>query len=775
MATPFTVFRKYTGVMMVVLCALLIFSFVIADSIGNWGDSQAAATARAQNAVVHWKGGSLNERQIEEAIRHRRVLAEFQRQVYILGTRDAMAAGAGDLPLRIRPLQLPDSYQQGVERDVVQTKIFAQRAQEAGMVVSDEMVIDYLRGLGRDRVSNSQMRTIMSGMQVGAGRRATIKFVFDLLREAILAKNYLTSHQYTFETVLPAERWDDWLRVNDRVVVEAAAVMTDDYIDQVAEPTDGELAEFFAEYQDRTPTPDVLPNYGNIELPSPKPAFATPERVKLQYVVANFDAFAERLADEVTEEEIAQYYEENKESFVEADKALFGDESLFDDDSDSDTDTPSEDPAAKDAATQDATKETEEATEEKSSTELETEQDTSNPLRDSSSEATSPAEDQSRATKPRSPFRLVALTDEEKEASEASGAEEEAAEEAAEEEEGDAKGTNLSYQPLEEVSDEIRRVLAQGKAAEKMRELMFGLKRELDDTYAEYFDATLDAADAKAEPPATPSELTDLSPLASDNGLLHKTTEAISMIDLRGETLGRSVNADETAAQPLPLWIIAFREGEIDLHEPVVTYDLDGNLYLSILTERFDRVTPELKDVRDKVVAAWKRQQAAILAEAAAKTLATKARDSGLSLETYFAKEQGGENKAEAGTVVETDPFSFLTIGNISPTTGEVRLRLSQPEPLVAPGPDLLEAVFDLEPGDVGAALNHDQSIVYLLRVSARLQSEDALRSQFLTEGDRWFGMPAMIRSRIRSAATALVGDLLENVELVWDRPADSP
>ena len=87
----------------------------------------------------------------------------------------------------------------------------------------------------------------------------------------------------------------------------------------------------------------------------------------------------------------------------------------------------------------------------------------------------------------------------------------------------------------------------------------------------------------------------------------------------------------------------------------------------------------------------------------------------------------------------------------------------------------MLAAVFDLQPGDVGTALNHDHSIAYLLRISARLQSEDALRAQFLSEGDRWFGLPDMMRTRINSSARALAGDLLDSVEIVWERPADSP
>ncbi|TWT90597.1 periplasmic folding chaperone [Pseudobythopirellula maris] len=808
MATPFTVFRKNTGLMMAILCALLMFSFVLADPLAQYaaGGRDGAGPDRSLEVVATWDGGRVTERQLSELVMHRRILALFQQRVLQIGYQSALAAGVQDPRLTIRPLDLPESNEQGVERDVVQTKVFAERAAEAGMVVSNEMIVDYLRALGFSRVSNQQMREILSGMNSRSGRKATIEFVFDLLREAMLARNYTASHQYQFETVLPEQRWTDWLKVNNRVAVEAAGLKASDFVDQVDEPSDSELAAYFEEYRERVPQPDFLREYG-VELPSPTPAFCTPKRVTLQYVKADFNQFADRVSDGITDAQIAAYYEENKESFVRADLGLFGEAGLLDDTDDAPSDATAEQEPGADEETVDdeiASEEepatdsaTEQAPEEEQATEpqttepqSDTEGDTADSeLQEAAEQSDTPETEQSGAVRRRSPFRLVAAQLEDDAAPSADSPagsdgdsagdnnatdesdtdEDEAGSESASEEQEEASN---SYQSLDEVRDEIRRRLAEELAMQRMAEVISELYNKLDTSYNEYFSAQLDAEDDGVEKPEPPAELADLTAVAKEHGLIYETTTPLSVQELRETEVGRSGDADQSASQPTPLWLVMMHpEFNKDIFEPVSTYDLAGNRYLVMKIEETERSVPELEDVRDEVVRAWKLDKAADLALAKAEELAKEAQDSGKPLANFFADSA----EAPAGVeVVDTDPFSFLTFGNVSQTTGEATLRLSTPEPLVAAGPDLLEKVFDLGEGEIGAALNHDHSIAYVLRVSQRMEPLEQMRSSFLVEGDRWFGLPATIRSRYREARIALLTDLLENSGLEWNRDPDT-
>lgn len=769
MATPLSAFSKYSGALMAVMCVLLMFSFVIGDPLMQYANGGSSGSSRGGDAVATWKGGKINERQLEQAVVHRNILAAFQQEVYALGARDAMKDGVQDLGLRIQPISLPRNREEGVERDVVSMKIFAERAREAGMVVGDEMVIDYLRALGRDRVSNDQMREVLSRMNVG-GKRATISFIFDLLREAMLANNYRNSYAYAFQTILPEERWEDWKTVNERVVVEAAPLRIEPFVAEAPEPTDAELREYFEKYRNRTPSTETLLG---VELPSALPAFATAPRVKLSFLRADFNAVVEQVSGEVTDEQIAAFYEANKESFIQADRALFGDDSFFgsggltaDEPTSNDDEAQDAEPAAEDSAAEDAPTEDGPATD-SAETEMSEEaappadgEESTNPLR--SGEAVEEEEEEEEAP--------------EEEATEPSATDAPATDDAAAESDAadDAEADDNSvYQPLEEVKEEIRRRLAIELAVERITEKMNRVKRGLEDSFYAYEDNLLRAADSKdkAKKPPVPAALTDLKPLAEAEQLELAEVDQASQFELRDTPVGRSFIPDASTNTALPVWYLAFRADDLPLYQPLLTRDAEGNNYLTLVTERYPGKTPELEEVRDQVVAAWKREKAAELALKKAEELAKEASEKGGSLTDFFA---GMENSpVAAGDIKETDAFSFLTIGRVAPSSRQVPLMLSQPEPLIAPGPALMEGVFDLKPGEVGAELNHDRSIAYVLRIAERIGSENELRREFLRDGDRWLGSEALIRSRAQSKVMALVGNLLEESGLEWERTPD--
>ena len=124
--------------------------------------------------------------------------------------------------------------------------------------------------------------------------------------------------------------------------------------------------------------------------------------------------------------------------------------------------------------------------------------------------------------------------------------------------------------------------------------------------------------------------------------------------------------------------------------------------------------------------------------------------------------------------MVRTDPFSWLTGGEVSRITGEQQpLRLSEPEGIVAAGPEFMAYVFDLEDGKAGATLNHDHSIAYVVRVADHQLSPDALRTAYLAEANTWPALGSMIGARMRSASERLLGDVTSAADVKWQRPHD--
>jgi hypothetical protein len=482
-------------------------------------------------------------------------------------------------------------------------------------------------------------------------------------------------------------------------------------------------------------------------------------------MLAEFDKFIGKLEDEVSDDEIEKYYEDYKDpNFIRADSGIavgIGEATTTDAPQDaesgaaSDTSQP---PAATDSAA--PADESTPATENGSSDiralrgsnfRLTAFQQEDQPSDEAAETDTSPDDASSAAT---------ATTDES--SADASNAAKSTSDTPSLPATADKKP--VEYQPLEEVRDQIRRQLAEQKVNDRLRELLGGLESELHAVYTNYLGKVFDAEATGKPVPAPPTELADFAALAEKNGLESGQTGPVSFLELRDLPIGKSVTADENNYRFV---LLAFSR-ELEPYQPVALFDLDGNRYLALKSSDTPGKVPTLDEVRDEVVRAWKMQQAAELALKHAEEVAQKAQASGSWLGDYFANDKNIQ-------VVRSDPFSWLTSGNVSPRTGMAEsFRLSQPEGIVAPGPDFMREVFDLKGTNVGAALNHDRTIAYVLRVVEHQDTEQQLRQAFLSEANYWYGLQVMTQSHMQQAGRVLVNDFMDNVyEVDWKRKAD--
>lgn len=770
MASPFRLFRKYQKTLLVIAGVILMFVFVVGDSLMKYvrhaADGGGNAASRQPGAVaVRWDGGKLTNAELNDLVMQRLVVNGFLGAIVAEGQRAALERGIQPPPLRVEMISGPERPQEGVERDVVRVRIFADAARAVGMDVSDEHLVRYLTELGRGMVTPERIRQIVARLNIG-GHSAPIDYVLDAVREELLARNYLASYTFAFDTVLPEERWKDWLRVNDRVVVEAAAIPVETFLAKVPDPTDAELKEFFEQYRNREWMPDRV---AGVEMPSPIPGFAIPRKVELQFLRADFDQFLAKVENEVSDEEIEKFYEDNKDPyFIKVDTGLLDGDDATTESSDAtstgdvgqsvtDGDSDSFDAGANSnaAATEDAESAEEAAPVDEGASEQAVDTEPG--------ESDAPSSDAEKSSlnggAARSPFQLVAFAEGDESDSPAVEA---TADAAATPSTSAARSTE--FQPLEDVKDEIRRQLAQIKVNEQLGEMMGKLETELSASHAKYFSAVLDAEAAEEDPPPPPPDLADLTPLAEQYGLEYTKTEPISFLQLRELPIGASATS-EGNAPPFAVYVLS---REVELYQPIATFDLDNNRYLAMKTNDTPERVPELDEIRDEVVRAWKMQQAANLALKEAEAQAKEAQASGASLKEVFEGE-------ESVTVTTTDPFSWLTIGSISRQTQQVQsFRLSEPDGLVAADNSVLRTIFELGEGEVGAVLNHDRSIAYVVRVVEHETTVPELRQQFLSEADNWYGLPAMARDHARFAVGVLLSDMLASADIDWVRPPDA-
>ncbi len=760
MASPFRTFRKYQKTLIAVAGVVLMFVFVIGDPLSQYlrGGPAPSGTGLSPNDVaVKWDNGQLTNAELNQLVIQRLVVNGFIRQVEAVGRYAAEEAGAEPQPLRVDMIVGPEKPNQNVERDVLRVHLFADAARKAGMAISDEYVVNYLLQLGRGYVSVDQIRQILAGLNVG-NRRTSSDFVLDALREEMLARNYMASYLYALTTAMPEQRYRDWLNVNDRVVVEAAAISAESLLADVPEPSEAELVTFFNDYKDFQAIPD---QQWGIELPPQNPGFAIPRKVAVQYLMADFNQFLAKVEDEVTDEEIEKFYEDNKDPyFIRA-------ASVLDDSAVQGTDAAS---GALFEKTESENAGPDDYREPKIDLDAESGSDAAGDqpaVPDSNDESSHlPGRDNS--------FRLAAFADDAPvggavpdEASEPLDADEGAVPAAESSSDAPDEPTEKpkEFQPLDEVRDEIRREIAQAKVTQQLEQLMGNLYTELGESYTEFFGASLDAEASGKELPLPPSKLADLLPLAQKHSLVYQKTNPASMVELRDTPVGKSVRPDESN---LPFYYSVFGR-DVELYQPIASYDLDNNRYLAMKTEDIPGKVPTLEEVRDDVVRAWKMRKAGELALKRAEELAKQAQETGASLADTFADDKAIE-------VTKTDPFSYLTVGTISRDTQQVQsFRLSEPDGIVAAGPDFMEQIFNLKDGEVAAAPNHNKSIAYVVRIAEHQNSPEELQQAFLAEADNWYGVEAMARGRFQTAFRVVLADMLESVGVVWERDPDVP
>ena len=164
-----------------------------------------------------------------------------------------------------------------------------------------------------------------------------------------------------------------------------------------------------------------------------------------------------------------------------------------------------------------------------------------------------------------------------------------------------------------------------------------------------------------------------------------------------------------------------------------------------------DPKVPELDEVRDEVVKAWKLDQARPLARKRAEELAKQARTNPKDLSAALSGQTvTGKPDGTAVAVRQSGKFSWLTTPRNVPQfdfNSAGRVQLSTIDAVPGANYEFMETVFEkLQPEEIGVAANQDRTAFYVVQPIDRDGSgtgptaeiaTQALQQQFLGEGRR--------------------------------------
>ena len=771
---PFKFFRKHQKAMLAVTGILAMIAFVFLDPLMGY----LGGGGTPQNpAVVSTQYGTLREADLQRMVQMRSILNQFLMRAYEL------AYTAGGRPTAF-PLMRQDARGAVGEELVVRQMLMARRAEELGFHVSDQAINQYLQQLTGGVVSSDQLRQVVQGAHVG-NRPVTMDTIFEALREEMLASELEKTYEVS-TAVTPAQSWEFFTRLNDRLVAEVMPVPVEDFIGEVPDPSEAELQAFYNEYKDRYLLPDLA---SGVELQSATPGFRQPPRARFTYVKADYDEIVDRSAAEISAEEVAEYYEANKRQFVRP--QLLGEEPGGEPADQPDSQTAADESGALGPGPPEPAASEPEAPE--PTVEQPSDASDQDAVPDPADEAPADDETEPPVDAPQSSLFLgktqfVALqADEETAPEKAEGggrkaeslqADDEAlpelpavpavpehapetpaapaSKQPASEQPSPLRPSPPSYYPLDEVASDIRRELARQQAAEQVQEALAPLNAEMGVYSRQYIGWQLNQGE---QPTSDPPPAPNLQQQAREAGLEYDETEMISYFDLREMPLGQATVA--SVGQPLATFAFA---GQLGAYRPTLAIGADGSGYLVWKTAEREEYVPELAEIRDEVVQAWKRVEARELALERAKQLAAEAEEKNQPLTEVFPDRQ----------VTQTDPFSWLTLGAVPQQMGrqQPEPRLGQIEGVEDAGPAFMEQVFALDEGEVGAAMNHPQTVAYVVRPLRHAASLDALHEQFLAQPGPWQQM-AQMQNR-QQVLLALNRSLSEDAELDWLRPPDT-
>jgi hypothetical protein len=738
MASPFATFRKRQKLWMAITCLLAIIAFVFLPNMG----SLLGRNPEGHVDLVVVKTKKYGDLRLSDLSTLR-----WKKQKVRAVLTELVQAVVGD-PTRAENI-VTSVFGSAADDQVIDTWLKVRRAQELGMVVSDETITRFLENWTQKRVPLDKIRAA-----IGRTPPVSDAQFFDLLRDELLAQRLVDTFRPSIlignePIATPSQRWDWFNRVNRKAVIEAVPFAVANYADEVKTPSEEVLKKFFDENKNTLPDPT-----------SPNPGFRRPQKAAIEYFKADVAQFAAKVSDA----EVLREYEKNKDEYDRSFKIR-----------------PPRRPARQQAPDQASNikkanepkpepKANQNPTKAKPSV-VEPKKDLTTPKETPRAEQKKPAVD-TKQTAPkgapkaepkepnktpdskgassatsRSPFMLTALQQADKSAdtppkppaasqtavkpvpppkTETPAVKPEKP--AAKEQQNPAVKTAAAEKTIEdrldELPDALKKAIRRQFALERIQQVFEDLRKPVEGYQQDcrkYDSEKIRLEHAKKKVPSPPSSLA-LQKLAKENGLSLDHSKLLtiwqaqdaSITDIGTSLIGNSA----------PVWAYIYQSPKYRSLE-----SLGGNAaYLLWKSEDVREYTPKFDDkgVHDEVLHSWKTVQARSLAKKAAKSLADEANRVGKPLKEVL------KNRPDLRVVLPPQ-FSWITISQVALTsTQRPQPRLSPVAGVPMAGEDFMTTVFQLEPGQADVVFNNPQTLVYVVRPSEFTPSYEVRWKLFL-------------------------------------------
>ncbi len=870
MASPLRIFRRYQYALLVGFGIMLMFAFVVAPPLSDYLRTHAERTQAQNPVVVTWRGGELKDFDLANLrTRHlqtMRFLRALENRVEAAEAAPVMRKGeqvslikgmtypyegpgsdadhvrivvGGEIveapasALRMVMPKVPRVGQAMNDEELVDRLLLADKARALGVVISDTAIEDYLDNLCD--ASESNRPNYRALLQRATNGRLDYRQFHAQMAIELAAQRMEVMASGGLLAAPPELLYECYNRLNRQATVELLALDVADFVQEVPEPTEADIAALYEEGKDEFPDP-LLPD----------PGFKQRKRIAFGYFVGVFEEFLQREVDAIrptiTDARIETYYEDNKTTEFKV-LELPSDEPESPADAPAAQQEPAPDAAAPDAApTPPADGDSTPAapadappseppsagepaappesapppptSEPQARPEPEQEPEPAAPPSTQPDTPPVPSGSQGRATgahaetlqlvsyqtpDPAAPPQDPPTQEQEEGPSLPDGTDQPEGPAAEPTEAGPAETAPASTQeppaagppaaeagaatpeshpvegesaepappepvksrPLDDqLRDEIRTRLARLDARQPAQEK---LEKAIEEARVVVERYARQVTRAKASPGAEPPTPPDFQQIAENLHLVHQQTPLWDVLDIAeirqadpaeddppGYELARATEMSLSPQMGVTQRTLAEAAFGDDIALFLPRRLVDGGyvgsgqqytippdkLFLYWREQVVPEQVPPLEEVRSQVVKVWKLQQALPRARARAESMAKQAADAARPLTEVFAD--------NATHVITTHPFTWMTRGALPGSLQQAPPRLStvtgttldgQRVTIFGAGQDFMRAVFDLDVGQVGVAVNQPQKFVYIVRVVDMEPGEQQRRDAFFAAG----------------------------------------
>jgi hypothetical protein len=624
MAGSFNFFRKYQRSMLVAVAVLAMLAFFVLPPFLQMG----AGSSSADPVVVSWKGNAVREDQLERAVALRTLANRFLMQAAATAGRD--------------PSRLP-AFPEGEEL-IVREMLLAKEAEKIGLTVSNTAINEFIAAWTNNMVRQDQLDGIIAGLRYGR-TPVLAADLFESLRTALVARNTLLLFQTGFSGDPPGWRWDFYKRLEQSATIKAFPVEVENLATSIEAPSESELRAYFEKFKNNLPSAR-----------SPNPGFKEPHRVRYTSLMADQKEFEDEAEKTITEKDVKEFYETNKESRF---RQSPPDAPLTQESAPSPTDDKSEVKAGKESGEGKTLKDSPEAPSQpeqsaKENAPKDSSEKKSKESRGQEKDASQPLDSESSSTNHRT--RVIPVTFQVKEETDGTDSSAKDASQQPEKapvtgaaipdsvepppadnpaatkenkEPADSSEPEMTFQPLEEVAEQIRQEISRQRATETIDAIFSALAADVN-AYAE--DRALWIArgkDGDKEP--TPP---DAMKIAEKQSLVAVESDWLTVNEAADSGgIGSSFEFVPDPSSRFGIrqqrWLeVMFGDGTIPLR-PVTSRDAEGNRYFSWKQDDQEERVPAFEEARDNVEKAWRIVEARPLALEQATSLVAKMNEKG--------------------------------------------------------------------------------------------------------------------------------------------------